>query len=144
MFTLDNPATERQGRTMRVCLVLAAALAAGGCAFNNPANTPLLTALDGAVQPESTAAKVALGPVFVPVGVTCGVLDICVVHPAQSVPRAASDAWRVVWKNAGGSFTQQSLLFVPRVVTTPVVFCFAWARRSLFDVNRPHRGMGAQ
>lgn len=116
--------------------ILACAL--GGCAFTNPDNTPLLTALDGAIQPESTWAKIAMGPVFVPVGVTCGVLDVAAVHPARALAFAGQDTWRVVWANPSGSFAQQAALALPKAVVTPVVYVFCWIGECLFDL-RPQK-----
>ena len=51
---------------MRGVFLLLAALAVvlPGCAFTAEENRPLTTALDDAVRPESTGAKIALAPVF--------------------------------------------------------------------------------
>lgn len=118
------------------------ALAAAGCAFSNPANTPLLTALDGVVEPQSAGAKVALAPVFVPAGVACGALDIAVLHPLQSLWFAAEDTWRSVWAAPSGSFGQQAALFVPKAAATPVVYAFCWIGETLFDL-RPQKPKGS-
>lgn len=122
-------------RTLAMTLL---ALAAGGCAFSNPANTPLLTALDGVVAPESTGAKVALAPVFVPAGMACGALDVVVLHPLQSLWFAAEDTWSSVWAAPSGSVGQQAALFVPKVAVSPVVYAFCWIGETLFDL-RPRK-----
>ena len=113
------------------------ALVLGGCACANPKNTPLLTALDGLVKPETTGEKVALAPVFVPVGAACGALDIAVVHPLHSVLLAGEDTWRAVWAQPQGSFVERSIAFVPKAAVTPVVFAFCWLGESLFNVRDP-------
>ena len=122
----------------RPCIPLALALALGGCAFMNPRNTPALSALDRAVQPETTLAKVALAPVFIPVGAACGALDVLVLHPARATGYAAEDTWRVVWADSGLSHTEQTLLFVPKAAVSPVVFAFCWFGESFFDL-RPEK-----
>ncbi|MFH1731778.1 MAG: hypothetical protein ABIF82_09025 [Planctomycetota bacterium] len=122
-------------RTLAIALL---ALAAGGCAFSNRANTPLLTALDGAVEPKSTGAKVALAPVFIPAGMACGALDIALLHPLQSLWFAAEDTWSSVWAAPSGSFVQQAALFVPKAAASPVVYAFCWVGETLFDL-RPQK-----
>ena len=112
------------------------ASAVGGCAFMDPHNTPLLTALDKSMRPKTTGEKIAYGPVFVPVGVVCGVLDVCLVHPAQAAVLAGKDTWNLMWAKSRGSFTEQCLEFLPKAAVTPVLFAFSWVGRSLFDVRR--------
>jgi len=111
------------------------ALAAGGCAFNDPANTPLLTALDKAVKPETTWGQVSLGVVFVPVGAMCGVLDIAVVHPAHSVYLAGGRTWQDLWVAPDATFGERALLFVPKLALTPLVFAHRWLGYALFDLR---------
>ena len=120
----------------RWLLVLLAALAVGGCAFTNPQNTPLLTALDEAIEPGPVWAKAALGPVFVPVGVACGALDLAVVHPVHSIALGAADTWADVWADPQGSVMEEIALFVPKVAVTPLVFAHRWAGHSLFNIPR--------
>ena len=116
----------------------------GGCAFRNPRNTPLLTTLDKHVAPRTMAAKVALGLVFVPAGVTAGVLDIAAVHPAHSIVLGAEDTWKAVWAEPSGGFVEQSLMFLPKAAVTPVAFAFCWLGESLFDLRPEEAGGGQQ
>ncbi len=119
----------------RVIIPVALLLALSGCAFNNPKNTPLLTALDGVMQPETTQSKVAWGVVFVPVGVAAGAADVLIIHPIQSIELAARDTWVVVWANPPGPPVRQAALFLPKLVLTPMVFGLRWFGNSLFDVQ---------
>lgn len=128
---------------LRLVVVVAVASAVGGCAFTNPDNTPLLTALDDLVQPESAWESVVMGPVFVPIGVTCAALDIAAVHPARALVFAGQDTWRAVWAKPAGSFARQAALALPKLAVTPVVFVFAWTGESLFDL-RPQQAKESQ
>jgi len=119
----------------RVCIPLVLTLVLGGCAFTNPRNTPALSALDRAVRPETTLGKAALAPVFVPVGVACGALDICVLHPVRAAGYAAADTWRAVWADSRLSHTEQALLLVPKAAVSPVVFAFCWFGESFFNLR---------
>ncbi len=111
------------------------AIGVAGCACRNPENTPLLTWLDDVVRPETTLEKSALCPVFVPVGTACVVLDVCVLHPIHAVMLGARDTWQIVWAGAKGSFVEQSLLFVPRIVASAPVFALCWFGETAFDIR---------
>ena len=76
-----------------------------------------------------------MAPVFVPVGVTCAALDIAAVHPARAFVFAGRDTWRTVWAEPSGSAGRRAALVLPKAVVTPVVFVFAWAGESLFDLR---------
>jgi len=125
----------------RLLVVAFVALTVSGCAFLNRANTPLLNALDEAVRPETTLAKVALGPIFVPAGVLCAALDIAVVHPVQSVGFAAAHTGRVLWTGQQGPLSERVLLFVPKLAATPLMFTVVWLADSVFDLRR-QKGTG--
>ncbi|MFO7897524.1 MAG: hypothetical protein R6V58_00515 [Planctomycetota bacterium] len=111
----------------------------GGCAFTNAKNTPLLTYLDNNVRPETRAEEIGLAPLAVPVAMTCGALDIAVLHPIQASGNAAADTWDILWAKPGGAVSRQVLEFPLKAVGTPVVFAFIWLNRSLFDVERLSR-----
>jgi len=85
-----------------VLLLLAAAIMLPGCAFTNEDNRPLTTALDGVVRPESTTAKLAMAPVFVPVGTATLLLDVFALHPIEVIPDALDDTYEVIWENNRG------------------------------------------
>jgi hypothetical protein len=121
----------------RWLLLSLVALTVGGCAFQNPKNTPILTALDEQVTPESTSAKVAYGIFWVPAGVACGLTDLLVAHPVQATVPAARRTGGAVWSTDGQSFVERSLLFLPRVAATPVVFTATWLFHCAFDMPPP-------
>ena len=125
-----------KGTIMRtiLLLLLAAAVALPGCAFMEKRNRPLTTTLDELVEPESTGAKVALAPVFVPVGTASLVLDVFALHPVEVIPDALDDTYEIIWENPSGTYVTQTFLLVPKVVVTPVVFGFDWLGRSIFDL----------
>lgn len=120
-------------RTMMV-LLLAAAVVLPGCAFMKEDNRPLTTALDDVVDPESTGAKVAMAPLFIPVGAASLVLDVAVIHPIQVVPDAIEDTYEIVWEDPSGTYVTQTFLLVPKLALTPVIFVFDWFGRSVFDI----------
>ena len=104
-------------------------LLASGCAVMETENRRVLNSLDQLVQFESTSAKVAAAPVFVPIGVAAGLTDMVIVHPAVSIPEAGEDTWEVLWKNPQGSEFRQMMLFLPKVVASPILFVTDWVAR---------------
>ena len=118
-----------------ILILFAVAVLLPGCAVFEEDNRLLTSALDDAVEPESTGAKVALSPVFIPVGVVSLVVDAVVVHPISEIPNAYDDTVEAVWEDPEGSYVTQAFLFVPKVAITPVVFVFDWLGRSIFDID---------
>lgn len=119
-------------------LCLCSALTSG-CAIMSKDNRVVLNSLDEAVQGstiiDSTAGKIAVAPVAFPVGVTAGVIDMAVVTPARAVVPAGKDTGEYLWENPQGSDLRQAMLFIPKVVATPVLFISDWAFRSIFTTK---------
>lgn len=107
-----------------------------GCACLNSDNRILLNEMDEIITPESTAAKIALTPVFIPAGTIVLATDTIIVHPARMAPKAADDVYDLYWKPRDMDFFRKSLLFVPIVILTPPTFLGDWLARSLFDITR--------
>ncbi len=110
-----------------------------GCAIANEKNRVLLNSLDSAVRDtaitNSTAGRIAAAPLAVPVGTVAGVLDMAVITPARAVSPAWSDTSEFLWEDPQGSDMRQMMLFVPKVVATPLVFIGDWSFRSVFDTK---------
>lgn len=95
----------------------------------------LTNTLDEVVAPESTTAKVALAPLFIPAGAVTLAVDAVILHPISVIPTAADDTLETIWEDPEGSLVWQTFLFVPKVVFTPIFFSFDWLFRSLFDLG---------
>lgn len=119
----------------RRLLALNLAFCLTGCAFGVRANRPLTNALDRAIAPTSTGAKVALAPLAIPVGFASLTTDAVVVHPIRVIPRAYRSTANLIWRRPRGSYTREVFLFVPKVVLTPVYFSANWGARSLFALR---------
>ena len=124
----------RISRSLLLALPLSFALLPG-CAIVKKNNRRVLNTLDDAVRIDSVGGKIAAAPLFVPVGLVAGVLDMVVVHPIASTPKAADDTAKVLWKNPRGSDFHQMMLFLPKVVATPLVFSGSLLTRSLFPID---------
>jgi hypothetical protein len=118
--------------TGRRLLIPALMLCLTGCAFSVRANRPLTNALDRAVAPKSTGAKVALAPIAIPVGFASLTTDAVAIHPVRVIPRAYNSTANLIWRRPRGSYIRETFLFVPKVVLTPFYFSGNWAARSLF------------
>ncbi len=122
-------------RLPRLFAFLLAALLLGGCAFFNHKNRRLTNLLDEKIQPKSTVTKVLLVPVVLPLGFAALSADFLVVHPLSTLPDCFEDTARIIWRNPSGGVVQQTFLFVPKVILTPVLFLGDFIFRSLFDIK---------
>ncbi|MFO0984445.1 MAG: hypothetical protein U1E76_22415 [Planctomycetota bacterium] len=106
------------------------------CAVFERDNRRLLNGIDDCVSPESTATRIALAPVAVPVGTVALATDMFLVHPACMIPRAADDVYDLYWQPREMDAFRKALLFVPLVVLTPITFAGDWLLLSMFNVPR--------
>lgn len=111
-------------------------------------NRRSLNLLDENLVPESTAGKVALAPVALPVGTAAFVADLMLVHPACTIDDAWLDTVDLLWTSREES-TLRRVLFMPlAAAATPLVFVGDWAGRWLFPIpeRRPVEtpGTGAE
>ncbi|OPZ22711.1 MAG: hypothetical protein BWZ10_00303 [candidate division BRC1 bacterium ADurb.BinA364] len=116
----------------------AAAMAAAilaGCATFEEENRPVLNKMDKTIRPQSTAARLALGPPCAALGAAAWAVDAAVVRPVAVIPAAADDVYELYWRPRDMDFFRKSLLFVPIVVLTPPTFAVDWAARTLFAID---------
>ena len=109
-------------------------LSCSGCAIVDKDNRRTLNLLDELVRVEQSGWRIAAAPVFIPVGLLAGAADAVVVHPIVSIPEAADDAYEAIWENPEGSEFRQMMLFVPKIVVTPLFFAGDWILRVLFPI----------
>ncbi|MEM7181634.1 MAG: hypothetical protein AAF518_12020 [Spirochaetota bacterium] len=105
------------------------------CAFLEKRNRPLTTYLDQQIQPESTPGKIALFPIVMPVGFVSLASDILVLHPISTIPEAVKDSSEYIWEDPKGGIVQQTFLFLPKSILTPIFLISDIIVRSIFDVN---------
>jgi len=105
------------------------------CAVIDRDNRVLLSKTDEAIQPKSTAARVALAPVAIPAASVVLAADAVVVHPARMFPKALDDTYQLYWKPRDYDILRKSLLFLPIVALTPPTFLGDWLMRSLFPIS---------
>ena len=123
-----------------VLLVLLAVMSAGsGCAILHEDNRRLLNMLDVAaadtVTTDTTVGKVIFAPLYIPVGIVAGVADAVLVNPAVAAPAAGRETYDLVWQEPSESNVESVLMFVPKVVASPIVFAGYWLFLTLFPVQ---------
>ena len=115
------------------CVVLVLALA--NCAAFNRKNTPLVALVEERLVPEKMPAKVLTAPLYIPVGMVGGILDVFLVHPVMEMPRAWDDMVDLFWTGDAGYVTAMGSLPV-RTALSPVWFTLDVFVRSALDFNR--------
>lgn len=108
------------------------------CAFTNAKNRPVTTYLDEVVniEPRSTATRILVAPVAIPVGLLTLTSDIIIIHPVSSLYPASKDAYKYLWEDPSGGPIFQTFLFIPKLVFTPPFILLDTIVRSLFDVGK--------
>ncbi len=119
-------------------LVLVSMFAATGCAILERDNLRAFNWVERNMTPESTAMKVMLTPVLVPVGLGALALDQFVLHPVSVLDDAADDILDLFWGELWSRkyVTGCAGLGWWALPLTPVAFTFNWLARCVFDI--PH------
>ena len=121
-------------RTILLCSILHAC---AGCAIFDADNRRTLNALDRHLAPESSAARWALAPAGLPLGLLAGAADLVVVHPVSVVDDAWKDTVELCWTPRDESRFRRAVLLPLAILGTPVIFTGDWLGRALFDIP-PH------
>ncbi len=107
-----------------LCRVVATGLLAalGACSMFDDDNRRTLNWLDRELTPDSTAGKVALAPIALPVGIVAFVADAAVVHPITCLDDAWLDTVDLLWDAGDETGLRRALMTPISVLATPVVF----------------------
>ncbi len=108
-------------------------LSAFDCAVLQKKNRTLTNYLDEKVDPQSAPAKIVLAPVFIPVGFSSLLVDALIIHPISVIPAALEDTYKVIWKDPSGGIVFQTIVFVPKLVVSPIFFLVDFLGRSGID-----------
>ena len=118
-----------------ICSILIFIFFLTNCAGFNKRNTLLLVAVEENLVPDKQPQKILLAPVYIPIGIVGGILDIFIIHPAIQTGSAFVDTKDFLWNiQFNGYMTEMGSLPI-RVVASPVVFTIDWLIRSAFDVT---------
>ncbi|EPG64384.1 hypothetical protein LEP1GSC061_3690 [Leptospira wolffii serovar Khorat str. Khorat-H2] len=117
------------------CLVLVFILFSN-CAIFNRKNTPLVVKVEEHLIPEDTGPRILAAPIYIPLGLVAGILDLFIVHPIIRIPDAYRDTIQVLWTPHPENGYVTRMAFLPIVTAlTPFFFTGDLLIRSSFDVN---------
>ncbi|HMZ59469.1 MAG TPA: hypothetical protein PL048_11880 [Leptospiraceae bacterium] len=105
------------------------------CAGFNRKNLLLATAVEENLVPEKPPMRYIAAPFYLPLGIAGGFLDVFLIHPLRSVPRAADDTIDALWRNREGGYITKMGAVPFLTVASPVFFAAVWMVRSFFDVG---------
>lgn len=105
------------------------------CAAFNRKNTPLIRAVETNLIPEKYPAKAILAPIYIPLGVVGGILDVFVIHPALQIKPALLETKKTLWSiQFNGYFTEMGSLPI-RLILSPAYFSLDFLMKSTFDLD---------
>ncbi|MEI7012189.1 hypothetical protein [Leptospira licerasiae] len=105
------------------------------CAVFNRGNTPIVVKVEEHLVPEETGKKILAAPLFIPLGLVAGVLDLFIVHPIIRIPDAFDDTVSLLWTSKGNGYVTNMGFLPISIVLTPIVFTLDLFVRSSFDIN---------
>ncbi|TGK44598.1 hypothetical protein [Leptospira andrefontaineae] len=105
------------------------------CAVFNRNNTPLIVKVEENLVPEDTGKKIIAAPLFIPLGLVAGILDLLIVHPIIRIPDAFNDTVSLLWTPRGNGYVTNMGFLPISIVLTPIVFSLDLLARSSFDIN---------
>ncbi|EQA36386.1 hypothetical protein LEP1GSC047_3254 [Leptospira inadai serovar Lyme str. 10] len=106
------------------------------CAIFNRNNTPLIVQVEKHLVPEEPVPKIIAAPLYIPIGLLAGLLDLFLVHPIMRIPNAYQDTISILWTPRPENRYVTRMAFLPfSVLLTPVIFFGDLFFRSAFDVN---------
>ncbi len=118
-----------------LCSLLIFIFFLNNCAGFNKRNTPLIVAVEENLVPNKQPQKILLAPLYIPIGIVGGILDIFIIHPAIQTGSAYIDTKDFLWNiEFNGYVTEMGSLPI-RALASPVVFSIDWLIRSAFDVT---------
>src|SRR6185295_17377584 len=98
-------------------------------------NTPLIGLVEKHVVPQSTTGKVLAAPLYVPVGMVAGILDVFIVHPYLEIPNAWKDMVELFWTREKKRYVTEMGSLPLRLGISPVVFSLDLLARIMFDLS---------
>lgn len=126
--------SDRSLRVIGTAVAVLLATAAFNCAAFNRRNTPIVGIVEKHMVPEKMPAKALAAPVYIPIGMVGGLVDVFVVHPVMEMPAAWEDVVDLFWTGDAGYVTAMGSLPV-RAVASPVFFALDVLARSAFDFH---------
>lgn len=120
-------------------LVISIFTTSSSCALFQRKNLRLTTAVEENLVPEESPWKLIAAPLYIPIGIGAGLLDVFLVHPIAVIPDAGNDTLNVLWTPKGlGYYTQMGAIPFS-LLATPPFFALAWSYHWLFEGGRNNR-----
>jgi hypothetical protein len=105
------------------------------CAAFNKKNTPLIVKVEENLIPQKQPARILTAPLYLPLGIVAGLIDIFIIHPISQIPESYKDAKTSLWDQTYNGYFTEMGSFPLRLGLTPVVFSISWLTRSAFDFH---------
>ncbi len=122
-------------RSQRILCLAALGVLLSGCAISSEKYRRTLNLLDQAIAPKSTAARVALAPIALPLGLMATVADQFFVHPVTVVDDAWDDTIEALWSVESETAFRRGLLLPLKTIATPFLFLGDFLMRSALPIN---------
>jgi len=105
------------------------------CAAFHKKNTPLIVKVEENLIPKKQPAKILTAPLYLPIGIVAGLIDVFIIHPISQIPESYTDTKSSLWDQTYNGYFTEMGSFPLRLGMTPVIFSISWLMRSAFDFH---------
>lgn len=112
------------------------------CALFQKKNLRLTNAVEENLIPEDNTIAILTAPIYIPVGITAGILDVFVVHPIAVIPDAAEDTLNALWKSQNSGYYTKMGAVPFSILATPPFFVMSWTYHWFFNKGQYHYQSG--
>ncbi|EOQ89285.1 hypothetical protein LEP1GSC202_1251 [Leptospira yanagawae serovar Saopaulo str. Sao Paulo = ATCC 700523] len=123
----------------RILIIQIIVVSSLNCALFQKRNLKLTNAVEENLIPKDGNLRIIAAPIYLPLGVGAGILDVFIIHPIAVIPDAAEDTIGVLWTSQNSGYYTKLGAIPFSALATPPFFIMAWSYHWFFNDNdRPH------
>lgn len=105
------------------------------CSVLNKKNLILVNAVEENLIPQKSPMKYFAAPLYIPLGILGGILDVFLVHPIRVLPTAANHTIDGLWVSKEKGYVTKMGAIPFLTIATPVYFSIDWMYHAFGDKN---------
>ncbi len=105
------------------------------CSVLNKKNLVLVNAVEENLIPDEAPAKYYAAPIYIPLGIIGGMIDVFVIHPIRVIPASVNQTIDKLWVSDEKGYVTRMGSIPFLTIATPIFFTFDWMFRAFGDKN---------
>lgn len=103
------------------------------CAIFNRENHRLVNIVEEKVVPKNLTLKIIAAPIYIPIGIVSGILDVFIIHPIAVLPKVADHTIDSLWTPKGHKYITTMGIIPFSMIATPFFFFGDWTYHWFFE-----------